>query len=309
MHDDLSRFITSGGSRGTAITPEKLELMGKEAANLLVEKSIPLNDSITKMAASLPEINSEQVRRVVEFANTASYLNYHEQHKTAGADSSYPQFDLADADVVLHNLSADHRPEASVDISYGRAPEKQKISTAKLETELETLFLGTEKRASLDFTPETVVHHIMDAKDHLISLKNSLEHSGEQLDMLLKEAEASYYDDVKHHLLDGGSFADVVRGAMEIYGETDRLKEAMVPVLAQLLKEKVCSAKDLERVYPDLEKVASRIVDQEHPFVATAGAIASLREEIEKIATSLVEVDASLVRVKTAIREEFLDRH
>lgn len=307
MADDLSRFLSSGG-RHASLSPERLELMGKEAAMLLVDRGVPLNETIVKLSMMCPDINSEQVKRVIEFANTAVYLSLHEKNKTAGAEASYPQFTLADPKKVLEAISHSSKPAklSSVDLSYGRAPEKQKISSPKLEAELEKLFVGTEKKASLDFSPETVTEHILDTKDHLLSLKANLEHSGEQLDLLRKEAEAEYYDDVKRHLLEGGSFADVARGASEVFDDFDLMKEAMVPFVARLFKEKVAEPEALFHQLRSLDKVAHRVVDMEHPFVAGLGAVVALDAEIAKIATALEDVDASLARVKAAIREEFL---
>jgi len=313
MADDLSRFLTSGGGRHASLTPERLELMGKEAATLLVEKGVPLNESISKLAGAEADINAEQVKRVVEFANTAAYLAMHDKNKMAGEESSYPQFELADTNRILGDLSDGSRPTqiTQTDLSYGRAPEKRKISSPKLEAALEELFLGpagTEKRASLDFTPETVTDHIMTTKQNLVSMRSHLESSGEQLDLLRKEADAEYYDAVKRHLLDGGSFVDVVRGAAEVFDDYDLMKEAMVPYVARLFKEKVAQPEALFHQLQSLEKVAHREVHKDHPFVAGLGAIVALDEEITKVASALGEVDASLARVKTAIREEFLAR-
>ena len=308
MADDLSRFLTSSAGRHASLSSEKLELMGKEAAALLVEKGVPLNDTISKLAGAHSDINAEQVKRVVEFANTAAYLSFHDKNKMAGEESSYPQFDLADSNRILGTLSNTGKTShmTTADTAYGRAPEKQKISTPKLEAALEALFVGNEKTASLDFSPATVTEHIMETKDNLISLKENLEHSGEQLDMLRKQAEAEYYDAVKRHLLDGGSFADVARGASEVFDDLDLMKEAMVPFVSKLLQEKVAKPEDLFQQMKGLDKVAHRLVHEDHPFVAGLGAVVSLNEEITKVATALTSVDASLARVRTAIREEFL---
>lgn len=307
MADDLSNLLHSD-QRRASLTPERLEMMGKEAANLLVEKGVPLNRSIVKLASEHADINAEQVKRIVEFANTSAYVSFHDKNKTASAESSYPQFDLADTGKVLADLHNAHEAKViQIDTSYGRAPEKQKISSPRTEAALEELFLGKDKKAQvLDFSTDTVVEHIMTTKENLVALKESLEHSAEQLDMTLKQASADYYDSVKTHLLDGGSFADVLRGAHESGQRGTKVAEVVRPFLSQLLIEKVASPNALRSQMADLVKVAHRVVDPEHPFVAGYAAICKLQEEIEKVATALTEVDASLARVNQAIREEFL---
>jgi hypothetical protein len=310
MPADLAQFLSSG--KGQAASAEKLELLGKEAADRLLTSGIPLQDSVMKIASESPDLNSEQIRRVVEFANTSAYLGFHDKAKSAGAGHSYPQFDLADADQVLDALGSatSLRLSRSIeDPSYCREVPRQKISNAKLEDELERMFLGDpstrEKTASLDFSYETGVHEIISKKEDLVSLKDNLTDSAQKLDLLLKQAEAEYYDAVKSHMLDGGSFADVARGASEVL-EGEDLKEALVPVMSRLFQEKVAAPDEVYCQLSDLEKVAHRIVDQDHPFVKTFGAVVSFQHECEKVATAILTVEDQLQAVKQVIKEDLL---
>src|SRR5258708_3946623 len=95
MSDALTDYI-SAGSEKAVISAESLELMGKRAASFLFDHGIPLNEGIRKIASEYKDINHEQIKRVVEFANISAYLTQHDKNKTAGAESSYPQFELAD---------------------------------------------------------------------------------------------------------------------------------------------------------------------------------------------------------------------
>jgi hypothetical protein len=51
MSDDLTKYLAEG-DRSTSISPQRLEILGKEAANLLLDQRIPLSESILKLAAS-----------------------------------------------------------------------------------------------------------------------------------------------------------------------------------------------------------------------------------------------------------------
>jgi vacuolar-type H+-ATPase subunit D/Vma8 len=314
MTDDLSKYLLSGDGRST-LSPERMEMMGKEAAQLLVEKKRPLHDSIVKIAGRVPDINSEQVKRVVEFANTAAYLAIHERNKTAGAESSYPQFELADPQRVLSSLKIQAEPMKTTlhDVSYSAAPEKRKVSTVKREEALEELFLGEArervKTAGLSFSYETGALQLMSAKEELNALKESLEHSGERFDLMLKEAQGEYYDLVKRYLLDEGSFADVMRCAMEVEEEQEKIASVMVPVIKQILIEKVATAEQLRGENADIEKVAHRIVDPTHPLVHVFGAVLSLQGEVEKVAAALEDVDLQIAKVTKAVKEEFFARN
>lgn len=306
MSNDLQQYLSSG-SRGASLSPEKMELMGKEAANLLIQKNVPMNESIAKMAGAYEDINQEQVSRVVEFANTAAYLSFHDKNKTAGSDSSYPQFELADAARVFQDLNDGARPTriTQTDVDYGRLPEKQKVSSAKTEAALEELFRPAHSPA-LDFSKESAVDDILGAKSDLVALKDSLEHSGEAFDLLYKDASALYYDEVKRHLLDGGSFADVLRGATETGTEPEKVASVLEPLMARLVEERVTTYEALADGTDDLTKVAHRVVDTTHPFVATFGALISYQKEMDKIAAALDEVDPQLAKVQAFIRETFL---
>lgn len=311
MADALSQFLTTRSSHAS-LSPEKLELMGKEAATLLVEKKIPMNESIAKLAGAHADISGEQVKRVVEFANTAAYLALHDKNKTAGAESSYPRFELADTNRILQDLGDGARPTrvTDTDVAYARLPERPKLASVKLDAALEELFVGPnrerEKTASLDFTPESVASHIVETKQNLISLKEHLGHSAERMDLLFKQASADYYDSVKGHLLDGGSFVDVLRGAQEVSDDAEIVNATLTPVLGRLLKEKVATAEQIASQVKDLEKVAHRLVDPEHPFVAGFAALVKLSDEIDKVAAALDVVDEQIKAVRKGIREEFL---
>lgn len=310
MADDLSQFLRSGAGRA-ALSPEKLELMGKQAAALLIEKNVPLLDGVVKIAAQHPDMNAEQVRRVVEFANTAAYLSFHEKNKTAGAEASYPQFKLADPELVLAKLGAATRVESETasDVSFQELPAQQSRSNAAREAALEELFLGKNRereKTSAMHSVESISSTIMDTKADLTALKESLEHSGERIQLLRKQAEADYYDSVKRHMLDGGTFTDVLRGAMEAGLGKDKTAEMLVPFLAQLYKEKVAEPKKTYQQVLDLTKVAHREVDASHPFVAGFSALATLVEEENKVASALEDIGAQLAAVQKTIKEEFI---
>lgn len=301
MSDELTEYLLND-RHAAKISPEMLEMMGKQAANRLIEDGVALNESIAKLAGAYPDINSEQVKRVAEFANTAVYLAKHDQAKTAGADSSYPQFELADAGRIVQDLTDGARPTkvSPVDVAYGKLPLRTKISSATSDALLADMFGVGVNEQDLQHTKEAAVGELVDAKQNLVSLKENLARSNEQFDQLHKQASADYYDTVKRHLLDGGSLNDVVRAAAEVLPK-EKLSSALQPVVKELMRERVLSTVSIDRV--DLEKVAHRKVDTAHPLVSLLGATASYKEELEKLSVALREVDQELVNVERAIKE------
>lgn len=311
MPDELSNYLMSG-KRHASMSPEALELMGKQAANMFLNDGLALNESITKLAAAHEDINQEQIKRVVEFANTAVYLARHDQNKTAGAEASYPQFPLADASRIIQDLSNGARSTVvtPVDLEYSRHPnKKEKVASAKADLMLSEMFghSESEKRASLDYSSDTAISSIMDTKSSLTSLKETLESTAGQMQMAVKEAQAEYYDLVKRHLLSGSSFSDIVAAAQSS-GEAVKVAEAFRPVVHQLLAEKVVTAGQLNVMTDQLQKVAHRVVNEKHPLVSTFRSILALESELEKAATGLGQVTAELGKVEGFIRETILAR-
>lgn len=72
------------------VTPEKLQELGKQIAEDYLDKSIPLNTSLEKVASEY-NLNPHQVSRVAESANLKTHL---ELLKTA-SDKAYIEFDVA----------------------------------------------------------------------------------------------------------------------------------------------------------------------------------------------------------------------
>lgn len=307
MSDALSNYLMNG-SRHASLSAESLELMGKQAANRFLNEGIPLNESISKLAAAHADVNGEQVRRIAEFANNAVYLAKHDQNKIAGAESSYPQFELADPFRIVQDLSDGARPTVStpVDIEYSKLPERKAKTASARDTVIEQVFGVDPEKAGPDYSKDTVVENVLGTKSNLVSLKENLEHHAENFSMSLKEAQAEYYDLVKRHLLDGNSFSDVVIAAQSTGADKMKIAKAFRPVIERLLIEKVANHIQLRSMTEQLEKVAHRVVNDQHPLVSTFCSVLALEGELEKVAESLSQVDTELNRMKGFIKEKFL---
>lgn len=306
---ELLNLLTQDKSHAS-ISPESLELMGKQAANLYLGEGVALNEAVVKIASEHADINQEQLKRVCEFANTAVYLAKHDQAKTAGAESSYPQFQLADPARVIQDMTDGARPTVvtPTDVEYGKHPNRSLgIDPATANAILAGLFgvEEAEKNSSLDYTKDTALGEIMDAKHNLQDLRSSLQSSAQQLDSMHKQASDEFYDTMKRHLLDGGSFVDVVVAGTATGLSYEKYAEAVQPFVVRLLKEKVATAAELSNDLDSLEKTAHRIVNEQHPLVASFRAYIGLDSEIEKIATGLVDVEKELKNVDSFIRETF----
>lgn len=303
--------LTQGGSYAS-LSPEQLEMMGKQAANMYLDGGTPLNKAIVKVASDYSDINGEQIKRIVEFANTAVYLAKHDQSKTAGANSSYPQFPLADAGSIIQEMSGtkmNAQPERDPDYSFA-APKKEKMASAKADSLLSDLFgASKEKTASADYSKESVVTDVMNTKDTLVGMREHLAAAEERLDLQQKEAQADYYHTVKSHLLGGGDFVDVMVAANStISKETPdrdaKIASAIVPIVQRLAQEKIASSQALKQGVRNMEKVAHRVVNQAHPLVTGFATILDYNQEMRKVAMALEDVEKQLTQVQGFIKEK-----
>lgn len=306
MSDELTSYLLSSGKR-TALTPERLEMLGKEAASKLWNDGVPLNSTIRKTLSEFDDVNAEQVKRIVEFANQSAYLAQHDKFKVAGSDSSYPQFELADSARILQDITMSGQPSraTSFDVAYASSPQKPKIASVDVDAELATMFSYSKEKTASEQTPEGSVEEVMGTKQMLVDLRDNLARSGERFDLLLKEAQDQYYDLAKTHLLEGGSFVDILAAARSTAVGDAKIASVMRPVVEQLIGEHVARPTTLMESVRDLEKIAHRVVNQEHPFVTTFGAIVSLQTEVEKTAAGLDEVNGQLQTINSFIKEHY----
>lgn len=305
--DELSKYLLTSKTHAS-LSPESLELMGKKAATAYLTDEVPLNDSIAKLAGDHSDITPEQIKRVAEFANTAVYLAMHDQSKTAGADSSYPQFELADAGRILQDLSDGARPTVvtKTDIDYARAAQTPKLASASLDSALAGLFkvASSEK----DYSEESIADQVVSTKQTLLGLRDNLVDRYNQHHSLFKEATVEFYDHVKRHMLDGGSFAEVYAAGGATGIDDSTLRRLMEPVVGRLLVEKVASPKRIADSMADLEKIAHREVNTDHELVQSFSAMVMSGEELRDIQAALGAVDSELGEVQSFIKNAYFTK-
>jgi hypothetical protein len=88
-----------------ALRPEDLEMMGKRASQLYLEQGVPLNRAVVKIASECHGISTEQVKRVVEFANLSTNARLFEKQ----AGDKNVEFVIADPSEVLRTINESAR--------------------------------------------------------------------------------------------------------------------------------------------------------------------------------------------------------
>lgn len=117
------------------ISTYELELFAKQAATDYLKDGKSLTESITKIASD-NGLNREQIRRVVEAANTDTYISLHNK-----SNDKYISFETADPLVIEENVTGTKVAEASVvddsdyyDAPAYEAPTYEAVKVAEAET-------------------------------------------------------------------------------------------------------------------------------------------------------------------------------
>lgn len=94
-----------------SLTTGDYELLANHASSKFLENQIPLNESILKIA-EVNDLNSDEIKRLVEAANTKTFHGLFKNAENKGKDID---FDVADAKVILSSYYPEAEKTASDD--------------------------------------------------------------------------------------------------------------------------------------------------------------------------------------------------
>ena len=156
MPDELVQYLLSGGDHSSAsLDSNTLKLMGKQAAARFLNGGELLTDAVAKLASETPGIQTEQVKRICEFANIE--VNSHLFDKLAAEQQGglvYTDFKPADPARVMQSLAGDAKLASFVVDApeYDLSPEASLGCAIGGDELLAEMFLGGifEKEAAND---------------------------------------------------------------------------------------------------------------------------------------------------------------
>jgi hypothetical protein len=188
---------------------QELARLGKEASDMFLDRGLPLNDAIIKVASSRPDMTKEHVQRVIENANLLTFENMFK-----GAENKHITFELAEpADVhaALDKTEQIPDPIYATEPAYGRR---------------ETFLDHIEKEARVH-TPPT---HVQWRRDYYAtkSAADHLEKSASALDASAEAETLRFIDMCKRAALDGNG----LRPVLQLAGYASRAPEVFNKVAA-----------------------------------------------------------------------------
>lgn len=252
-----------------SVSGEHLEVLGKQAASKWATGEHPtLADAVLEQVKEAG-LSPEQVKRVVEFANTDAYLT---EFKKEGANHRFVDFGRsgpADPAEVLKslNLGAGQALPDRGSYDYENPPtEKQASAPAHVERALTELF---PQDAPLPYA--NPYGEALDLRDKLASAYGALGAEIEGLELRYADDADRLYRQVKEAAMDDNSLAEVLVAWTSVAPSAEFAKVAFQLFTPRLLREGVFPSTDA--IVGSMAKTASSlsVVNPVHPLVLEFG--------------------------------------
>ena len=327
---DFFEQLLTGASPRSGVHPETLEMLGRKAASEFVRRGTPLNKAVADAVSDQKSFGNEHIKRVVEFANTFAFQELFQK-----SEDKNVHFDVADPAVIIRDLkdggspAHDGKTMAGGMGDYMSPPpstgKMEKDQFADPESGMEHLFQmndqdairgngqAVEKTASIKDAPAgshaNPIDDVYDLHQRLQATRTSLVDGNERLDLLQKEAQENFYEEVRRELApDGAGLGGVIRMVEKIASVCDDnlcwdASEAMGEAINRVLSTGVMNPAELQK---SMEKRAGQIVNLDHPLTHTVSALIKLAEERAKNSLALAEVESGLKKTASFIRKHAL---
>lgn len=273
---------------------DHLEVLGKKAAADWLGGHAP---SLTEAVVSVIKtaqagLSPEQVKRVVEFANTDAFLR---EFKKEGAGHRVVDFGEAGPAGVGDVLGALNQGGHDVVSDRGTAdyreqPPETKVASARAEHDLFALFAPT---GPTEFPEHNPYEEVMELRDKLAAAEDNLGAQVDLLEVLYAELADRLYGNIKQAALSGTSLGEILQAWQDVTPSAEYVKVAFQLFTPRLLREGVFHSH--KALGQSIEKTGqARMVNQAHPLVAgfreycdTLAKLAELRPTREDLRTSL----------------------
>jgi hypothetical protein len=292
-------FLMLSQSRGRSISGEELEAFGKKAAELWSSSEKTLNDAVVETVKQAG-LTPEQVRRVVEFANTSAYLG---EFKKEGSTHRVIEFSGGPADpaAVLQDLNdgggGSVRDRGMLD--YQSPPSRSKTASTDEDLSLKQAF---EVEKSAGIPEENPLGDVIDLREKMAGLHDHITSQISGLEVMYMDLCERLFENVKQASLEGYTLGEVVQVWSKVTDEPVFFKTAFDMLSKRLVDNEVFrSTLDIAE---SLEKTgSSRLVNMGHPLIAdfqeycdVLMKLAGLRGQQENAASALQETTEFILR-------------
>ena len=292
-------------SNARAVHAEDLEIMGKRASATWSAGGFKTLGEAVVDTVKHAGLAPEQVRRVIEFANTDAFLS---TFNKLGSGSRYVDFGqgvLADPREVIRDLNDGGGGSVfdSGTSDYDGPPSHSKQASAK-DPEAEISFYAAfHKEASTEGLPyEEPESWVWHARDKLAGEYQHLNSTLGGLEVAYQDCALGLSEQVKNAAMNGASLGQVVRAWSTVTDDPTFMKVAFQLITPRLIREGCFS--DVDAVNQSIEKTGNaRLVNTDHPLV-TAFAdycdvlckLSEVRQERNLAAEKLSKVNCAITK-------------
>jgi hypothetical protein len=259
--------------------------MGKKAAADWQRAVYPTLTEAVTATVKEAQLSPEQVKRVVEFANTNAFLSEfkkegaaHRVIEFAGGPADYSEIlkDLNDGGggSVFDRGTGDYNAPPS---HHGHA----KHASADDDALMREMFGVKESSAEEPFAEP--LGPIVDLRDKLAGAANHLLSEISGLEIAYAELGDAVYHQVKQAALEGVPLGQVLQAWETVAPTEEYIKVAFTLMTPRLLREGVFASSDL--MLSSFDKVASdgSLVNAEHPLVVSFGDFCGVLEKLAEL--------------------------
>jgi hypothetical protein len=301
MKDSLPIHGMLQQNHARPVSGEHLEILGKNAAaNWRCGKVQTLTDAVVgavKQAGLAPE----QVRRVVEFANTDAFLGEFRKESASTKVVDFGRGGPASYADVLRDLNDGGSPAYDHGGYDYASPPQEKLSSALEE---DAFYSALSAKGPTEYPLAEPLSEAMQMRDKLAGVHDLLNAQLSQVEVQLMELTDRVYAQVKQASLSGHALGEVLRVLEPVTPSVDHVKVAFDAIIPRLIREGVfpnilVAARSFEKTGS-----ANIVPNPDHPLAHDFGdyclaldKMAELRVARRDVAESLVEMDAFLLKV------------
>lgn len=269
---------------------EYLEVLGKRAAARWHSgHHKTLTASVTETVKQA-QLSPEQVKRVVEFANTAAYLD---EFRKEGSTHRVIEFDGGPADVseILKDLN-DGGGGSVFDrgtLDYSSPPSEKRASDERDEALLSEAFGAGEEKTAAEYPYANPYAEVVELKDKLAGAAEHLLQQQSGLEVMYADLADRLYQQVKQASLGGLSLGRVMQAWQHVSPGDDYIKVAFELFAPRLLRDSVFHS--VEDMTASVDKTASvGMVNPEHPLVVDFGEFCTVLQKLAETRATREEI-------------------
>lgn len=239
----------------------------KDAVKQYLTSNVPLNDSIEKIA-SQQGLNKDQISRLVEAANTDTYVQLFNQ-----SDDKYITYDTADAEKIAERIFGTTKT-AEVALDDYQEPPVRNMLEVNVSTEI-----PMEKGA--EYQPATTTNEELHEYYKVAALESRMAEKMDEIEVAFQKDNSILSSLIKQAVLGGTSFGDIEKAVTTVYDSPVvkvGLQEAQTKLASELYP------KPLNTTITDFGTV-----NLENPIVKQAGLLLKHAEEFKKLKSKHAE--------------------